>query len=413
VAEVKLVGVSKVFDNGFHAVSSVDLTIPSGEFVVFVGPSGCGKSTLLRIIAGLEEATSGTIEIDGIEVNDMTPARRNVAMVFQNYALYPHMTVRRNLEFTLRLKHVPKPERTVMVEQTAALLGLTDLLERRPSQLSGGQRQRVAMGRALVRDPSVFLLDEPLSNLDAKLRAVMRTEIRELQRRLKSTMVFVTHDQVEAMTMADRIAVIRGGVIQQLGTPQEIYDRPANLFVADFIGSPPINLIAGNVFNTDGGISVEYGEGKSWQLCGSGEGLSLHTPSLRGAPREMVIGIRPEDLEISHTSAPDNSQLPGTVVVVEPLGGETLVHIDIPAPKVTTPELQDIARDIDEGGLEDLASTQGCRFILKVPSSQAIRLGEMVGLRPRTGGAIHIFDTSLPGSPTITIQEPASAAQVG
>lgn len=399
MAEVTLRDIYKVFDNGFVAVSDADLTIPSGEFVVFVGPSGCGKSTLLRIIAGLEEPTSGTVEIDGVVVNDQTPAKRNVAMVFQNYALYPHMTVRRNLEFSLRLKHVAKDTRSRMVEETAAMLGLTDLLERRPAQLSGGQRQRVAMGRALVRNPSVFLLDEPLSNLDAKLRAVMRTEIRELQRRLGSTMVFVTHDQVEAMTMADRIAIIRGGVIQQVGPPQEIYDRPANLFVADFIGSPAINLIGGKVEVSDSEVSLAYGGRQPWGLL---EYASSDVLDFLAVDRDIIVGIRPEDLQLCTASDDDSRVMPGMVVVVEPLGGETLVHIELPAPRVTSAELEEIATDMDEEGLEDIVTTPNARFIVKVPSSQSPRLGDAVSLRPRPGSAVHFFDPSVSGCPTVT-----------
>jgi multiple sugar transport system ATP-binding protein len=406
VAEVKLRGVTKIFDNGFVAVSDADLTIPSGEFVVFVGPSGCGKSTLLRIIAGLEEPSDGTVEIDDVVVNDQTPARRNVAMVFQNYALYPHMTVRRNLEFSLRLKHVPKAERNRMVLDTASMLGLTDLLERRPAQLSGGQRQRVAMGRALVRDPSVFLLDEPLSNLDAKLRAVMRTEIRELQRRLGSTMVFVTHDQVEAMTMADRIAILRGGIIQQVGPPQEIYDRPANLFVADFIGSPPINLIGGRIESSGPQVSLNYGGTQPWRLLSH----AVDIPSALLGSSDIIVGIRPEDLEFHAPDSTDPGLMPGNVVVVEPLGGETLVHIELPAPRVTSPELQEIARDMDESGLEDIVATSNSRFIVKVPSSRSPRLGDAVALHPRPGSAVHFFDTSMPGSPTFTAEDRLSSA---
>jgi multiple sugar transport system ATP-binding protein len=411
VADVTLTGVCKVFDNGFAAVSDVDLRISSGEFMVFVGPSGCGKSTLLRIIAGLEEATSGTVEISGQVVNDWSPAKRNVAMVFQNYALYPHMTVRRNLEFSLRLKRMKKSERNRMVAETAEMLGLSELLERRPSQLSGGQRQRVAMGRALVRNPSVFLLDEPLSNLDAKLRTQMRTEIKELQRRLGSTMVFVTHDQVEAMTMADRIAIIRNGVVQQIGTPQEVYDTPTNLFVADFIGAPPINLLGGNLVTRDGAIGLVYGQDRFCRLIGSGDAAAKPVTDLaNNSP--VIVGLRAEDVELVAGDASDDACIPGRVVLVEPLGGETLVHIEIPAERVATSELRDLARAVDETALEGVTSSLACRFVVKVAATLQIRVGDSVALRPRDDAPLHIFDKSRDGTPTRTLRGRSAMNQI-
>lgn len=403
MANVTLTGVSKVFDNGFVAVSGVDLSIADGEFMVFVGPSGCGKSTLLRIIAGLEDASDGLIELNGEVVNDWSPAKRNVAMVFQNYALYPHMTVRKNLEFSLRLKRMKKSDRARMVADTAAMLGLTELLDRRPSQLSGGQRQRVAMGRALVRDPSVFLLDEPLSNLDAKLRTQMRTEIKELQRRLGSTMVFVTHDQVEAMTMADRIAIIRNGVVQQIGTPQEVYDTPANLFVADFIGAPPINLLGGNLSIREGSIGLEYGDRRFCRLIdASNPAAASVLAQANGAA--AIIGLRAEDIELLLGDHSGDESIPGRVVLVEPLGGETLVHIEIAARRVATSELRDLARAVDPTALAEIDLSDACRFVVKVPASQTIRFDDRVALRPRAGAPIHVFDESVEGTPTRTLR---------
>ena len=252
--------VSKVFDNGVHAVRDLSLTVADGEFVVLVGPSGCGKTTALRMLAGLERITAGEIRIGGVRVNDVQPRDRDVAMVFQNYALYPHMSVYDNIGFGLRVRHIPKPERRARIERAAAILGLTEQLNRKPSQLSGGQRQRVAMGRAIVREPRAFLMDEPLSNLDARLRVQMRTEIARIQHELGVTTVYVTHDQVEAMTMADRVAVLRGGVLQQLDTPQRVYAEPANLFVATFIGSPAMNVVEAQLRQGDGGLECRIGD---------------------------------------------------------------------------------------------------------------------------------------------------------
>jgi len=287
---------------GFEALKGVSVDISDGEFVVLVGPSGCGKSTLLRMIAGLEEITSGEIGIGNRVVNDLPPKERDIAMVFQNYALYPHMTVAQNMGFSLKLKGVPKTEIKAKVDRAAQILGLEKLLDRQPRQLSGGQRQRVAMGRAIVRDPQVFLFDEPLSNLDAKLRVQMRSEIKELHQRLKTTTIYVTHDQVEAMTMADKIVVMRDGVIEQMGTPLDLYDRPLNTFVAGFIGSPSMNFINGQTtaegFKTTDGILL---------------------PTIPGATNAAIYGIRPEHLHL------DPNGIEIEVVVLEPTGSETQV----------------------------------------------------------------------------------------
>jgi multiple sugar transport system ATP-binding protein len=287
---------------GFEALKGVSVDIADGEFVVLVGPSGCGKSTLLRMIAGLEEITSGEIGIGNRVVNDLPPKERDIAMVFQNYALYPHMTVAQNMGFSLKLKGVPKTEIKAKVDRAAQILGLEKLLDRQPRQLSGGQRQRVAMGRAIVRDPQVFLFDEPLSNLDAKLRVQMRSEIKELHQRLKTTTIYVTHDQVEAMTMADKIVVMRDGIIEQMGTPLDLYDRPLNTFVAGFIGSPSMNFINGQTtaegFKTTDGILL---------------------PTIPGATDAAIYGIRPEHLHL------DDNGIEIEVVVLEPTGSETQV----------------------------------------------------------------------------------------
>ena len=313
--------VAKRFGN-VSVIEDLSLAILDHEFMVLVGPSGSGKSTALRMIAGLEEISDGEIRIGDRVVNELPPKNRDIAMVFQNYALYPHMTVRENLEFGLRVRKTPPAETTRLVENAAQVLEISNLLERKPKQLSGGQRQRVALGRAIVRQPAVFLFDEPLSNLDAKLRVQMRAEIKQLQQRLKTTTVYVTHDQIEAMTMGQRIAVMKDGKIQQVGTPLEIYGRPENLFVANFIGTPPMNFLAATIAN--GGKTLE------------GKGFSLPVPaSLRartaGADgRKVIAGIRPENiLDPSASARGETSRLSGKVEVVEPLGDKVILHVRV------------------------------------------------------------------------------------
>ncbi len=306
MAKVTLDRVRKVYPNGFEALYPCSFDIPDGELIVLVGPSGCGKSTLLRMIAGLEEITEGELSIGDRVVNDIDPANRNIAMVFQNYALYPHMTVANNMGYGLRNRGLPKSEIAAKVREAGEMLNLTELLDRRPSQLSGGQRQRVAMGRAIVRSPDLFLFDEPLSNLDAKLRNQMRVEIRALQRRLKTTSVYVTHDQVEAMTMADRIIVLNAGRIEQMGSPAEIYGAPASTFVASFMGAPPMNLLKGTV----NGSGV---------LLDGGPTITRAAPVGHTGP--VTVGIRPEDIELS-----DDGDLPFDVDIVEELGANRLMH---------------------------------------------------------------------------------------
>ncbi|MBA3735631.1 MAG: sn-glycerol-3-phosphate ABC transporter ATP-binding protein UgpC [Actinobacteria bacterium] len=375
MAEVVFEEVSKFYDNGVEAVSQLSLRIADGEFLALVGPSGCGKSTALRLVAGLEDVSSGRLIIDGRIANDETPGRRNVAMVFQNYALYPHMTVERNIELSLKIRRMPKAERRAKVREVAHVLGIDDLLDRKPAKLSGGQRQRVAMGRAIVRDPAVFLLDEPLSNLDAKLRVQMRAEIRELQRRLHATTIFVTHDQIEAMTMADRVAVMRRGVLQQVGSPQELYERPANLFVADFIGSPAMNFLEGRLASQDGETIIQYSPSQA----------ELRLPNRITPPldkgRNVILGIRPEHLRVV-TESSEKLQIPATVVLTETMGAETLVHVSVPAPAVVTEELIEVLADIDETALEKVEDPQANRFTIRVAGSSVPDPGSDVRLLP-------------------------------
>ncbi len=313
MAGVRLEGIFKSYGD-VQVVHGIDLQVHEQEFVVLVGPSGCGKSTTLRMIAGLEEITDGSLSIDDRLVNRVAPKDRDVAMVFQNYALYPHLNVADNIAFGLRIRKVPKAEIEKSVSDVAAILGLTEYLERRPADLSGGQRQRVAMGRAIVRHPKVFLFDEPLSNLDAKLRTQMRAEIKRLHKRLNATSVYVTHDQVEAMTLADRIVVMNDGIIEQIGTPMELFNNPANQFVAGFIGSPPMNQLNGVVNASDSGLHVQVKD-VSFKLP---HGLDVE------AGQPVIVGIRPEHLSLSNSA--DASAIPISLDLVETLGSEALLH---------------------------------------------------------------------------------------
>jgi len=323
LATLTLQYVSKTYDNGVEAVKSVDMFVADGEFVVLVGPSGCGKTTILRMVAGLEDITDGEILLDGKLVTDSSPRDRDVAMVFQNYALYPHLSVHQNIAFSLSMRHVPKGEQDRRVREAAALLGMSDLLSAKPRQLSGGQRQRVAMGRALVREPAVFLMDEPLSNLDARLRVQMRTEVMQIQRRVGVATLYVTHDQTEAMTMGDRVAVMREGVLQQIAPPREIYAAPANMFVAAFMGSPSMNLYTAEV--APGAESLQLG---TQRLAISDRQRATRSELASYAGRELIVGVRPEHLTIGAEdgSAADGSTLQGDVQLVEELGNELLVH---------------------------------------------------------------------------------------
>jgi multiple sugar transport system ATP-binding protein len=350
VAQVKFDRVSKVFDGDVRAVNDFSLDVHDGEFMVFVGPSGCGKTTALRMVAGLEDVTEGEIRIDDTVVNDMDPRWRDVAMVFQNYALYPHMTVYDNIAFGLRVRRVGKTETRRRVEEISRVLGLYELLERKPRQLSGGQRQRVAMGRAIVRDPAVFLMDEPLSNLDARLRVQMRAEVSRIQHELGATTIYVTHDQVEAMTMGDRVAVMRGGVLQQEGAPQEVYDRPRNLFVASFIGSPPMNLVQAQLERRDAEVVARVGE----QAVEIPRELVSARPALgRYLGRTVGLGIRPEHVREAVAGA---QRLGGRVTATEALGSELLVHLEVAAEPVLTEEVREVAGDVDAAALALLES---------------------------------------------------------
>jgi multiple sugar transport system ATP-binding protein len=338
MAQIELVHLSKVYGNDVTAVRDLNLEVAEGEFMVLVGPSGCGKTTALRMIAGLEEITSGEIRIGGKVVNELAPRDRDIAMVFQNYALYPHKSVYDNLAFGLRMRKVPKAEQKQRVEEIARILGLGDLLQRRPAQLSGGQRQRVAMGRAIVREPKAFLMDEPLSNLDAKLRVQMRAEIARIQQALKVTTVYVTHDQVEAMTMGHRVAVMRDGELQQVDTPQRLYDAPANLFVASFVGSPPMNLFEAVVERDNGRLVCKVGEVEV-ELPAD---LAAERPALANyTGRRVAVGIRPED--VREASGWDGARLRGRILLVESLGSEQLVHIEIAATPLERSDLVDTA----------------------------------------------------------------------
>ncbi len=329
MATIGLEEITKVYPNGFEAVHGINLDVADGEFMVLVGPSGCGKTTVLRMVAGLEEISSGTLRIGGHVVNELGPKERDIAMVFQNYALYPHMTVRENVGFALKLRKLPKAEIDAKVEDAAHILGLTEWLDRKPAQLSGGQRQRVAMGRAIVREPTVFLMDEPLSNLDAKLRVQMRLEVLRIQHRVDVATLYVTHDQIEAMTMGDRVAVMRAGSVEQTDSPQVLYDHPTNLFVGAFIGSPSMNLYEAVV--GDGARSLRLGS----QEIELRDRVAVAHPGLASySGRKVVIGLRPEHLP---AAGPDDvSLLEGDVDLVEALGSELLVHFSIDAQRVTT-----------------------------------------------------------------------------
>ena len=340
MAEITFENVSKVFDDGTRAVADLDLSLADGELMVLVGPSGCGKTTALRMVAGLEDVSAGLIRIGDRIVNNLAPRDRDVAMVFQNYALYPHLSVFNNVAFGLRLRKTPRPEIRSRVTAAASTLGLGELLERKPKQLSGGQRQRVAMGRAIVREPRAFLMDEPLSNLDAKLRVEMRAEIIRLQRSLRATTLYVTHDQVEAMTMGDRVAVLRKGVLQHVAPPQEVYDLPANLFVATFIGSPAMNTVDAMVTAVAGRLVADIGS----QRIPLDEALSTRKGLERYVGRTVIVGIRPEHLgEAAH--ADGEARLRGRVELREVLGSDILAHVRIDAAPAVSDEIREVAED--------------------------------------------------------------------
>jgi multiple sugar transport system ATP-binding protein len=382
MATVTLDNVNKVYDNGFQAIYDLSLDIAEAEFLVLVGPSGCGKSTALRMVAGLESITTGELRIGDRVVNDVEPKDRDIAMVFQNYALYPHMTVFDNIGFALKLARVPKPEIDSRVRKAASILELEPYLDRKPGQLSGGQRQRVAMGRAIVRQPAAFLMDEPLSNLDAKLRVQMRAEIARLQRDLAVTTIYVTHDQVEAMTMGDRVAVLKDGYLQQVGAPQHLYDEPTNVFVGAFIGSPSMNLYEGQL-TLDGQGTVEIG----------GQTVAIAPETMEKRPalqqysgQHVVVGVRPEDFEDAAvaTGAPADRRLKATVRLVEALGSELMVHFEL-----------DDAKRVNSGdpdAPEELLGEGVANAVARFSPRSRVRVDQDVEISVASEN-LHFFDT--------------------
>jgi len=398
VAEIVLRDVTKRYKDGTEAVKHMDLEIADGEFVILVGPSGCGKSTALRMIAGLEDITEGELLIGGDVVNDLPPRDRDVAMVFQSYALYPHMTVRENMGFALKLAKVPKEEIHKRVEEAAKILDLTEQLDRKPANLSGGQRQRVAMGRAIVRQPAAYLMDEPLSNLDAKLRVQMRTEVSRIQQRLGTTTVYVTHDQVEAMTLGDRVAVMRGGIVQQVGPPRVLYDQPVNLFVAGFIGSPSMNFVPARI---DGNtVVLPIGEAQ----------LPEHLRARLEGQRDLIAGIRPEhfeDAELARDRGAGGLAFKTKIDVLEWMGSELFAHFSIERQRIESEELDELAED---AGSKDLPTTEEKdRVIARLDAASNVREGQEAELLLDVS-KLHFFDPDSGRSVTSREQEPALAS---
>jgi multiple sugar transport system ATP-binding protein len=393
MAAISFDDVSKVYGDGHRAVSDLNLDVQDGEFVVLVGPSGCGKTTALRMIAGLEEISDGQIRIGERVVNNLPPGARDIAMVFQNYALYPHMTVAENIGFALRMRKVPKAEAKRRIEETARIIGLVDHLDRKPGQLSGGQRQRVAMGRAIVREPQVFLMDEPLSNLDAKLRVQMRAEISRIQRQLAVTTVYVTHDQVEAMTMGDRVAVMRKGLLQQFDAPQRLYERPANLFVASFMGSPAMNVLEGSLEREGDVLTCRIGTA-ALVLPSDVQQARPELASHVGKP--VAVGIRPEAFdEPGGRDGGGDGRLRGHVQAVEALGSELLVHLELDAKPVL---VEDVLEGlVDEEQAEELAElgiasdSSRATVVARLDASARVRPDEPIELAVDLRH-LHFFD---------------------
>ncbi len=386
MAQVVLSDVNKVYPNGYHAIEDLSLDIRDGEFLVLVGPSGCGKSTALRMVAGLEDISSGELKIDERVVNEVHPKDRDIAMVFQNYALYPHMSVADNIGFALKLAKVPKDEIQQRVQRAAGILDLTEQLDRKPGQLSGGQRQRVAMGRAIVRQPKAFLMDEPLSNLDAKLRVQMRAEIAGLQRDLGVTTIYVTHDQVEAMTMGDRVAVLKRGILQQVDTPQNLYDSPDNVFVAGFIGSPSMNLFSSRLDRNNGGLVVRVGE----QSLAVGTEASQRPALESFVGRDVVVGVRPEDIEDATLapSTPDDRRLRSTTSLIESLGSEIIAHFPLPVEPFAIMDAEFEGEDAVAAATDE---TGNYIYVARVSPRSRTRIGEPIELAVDTS-RMHFFD---------------------
>jgi multiple sugar transport system ATP-binding protein len=392
MAAVTFEGVGKEYPGGTRAVNGMDLEIGDQEFMVLVGPSGCGKTTALRMVAGLEEISEGVIRIGDRVVNHVPARDRDIAMVFQSYALYPHLTVYENIAFGLRLRGMDKKEIDKRVRDAARILALDEFLDRKPRALSGGQRQRVAMGRAIVREPAAYLMDEPLSNLDAKLRVHMRAEIASLQNQLGVTTIYVTHDQVEAMTMGDRVAVMRKGELQQVAPPQELYERPVNLFVGGFIGSPAMNMVEATVERNNGSLVAKLGR----QTLTLGEEVVKNRPALEQyAGKRVVLGIRPESLEDAALAPeiPEDRHIKGVVVLREPLGSEIVAHFEVDAPPALTEDVRELARDVGQesslpaGGDEDGKTVMVGRF---GPRSR-VKNGDTIDVAVDTSAA-HLFD---------------------
>jgi multiple sugar transport system ATP-binding protein len=387
MAEIGLEQLTKVYPDGTRAVKELDLHISDGELAVLVGPSGCGKTTALRMVAGLEPITSGAVRIGGRVVNDLPPKNRDIAMVFQNYALYPHMSAYKNMAFGLKLRKLEKAEIDRRVKRAAQVLGLAEVLAKRPRTLSGGQRQRVAMGRAIVREPQAFLMDEPLSNLDAKLRVEMRAEIARIQRDLEVTTIYVTHDQTEALTLGDRVAVMRDGVLQQFDVPQRLYDEPVNLFVAEFIGSPAMNLVGADLVRTDGRLEARFGDHR---LTLEDEVLASRPALRRFEGQRVILGIRPEDFEYATGEGGDHP-ISAAVDIREDMGSEVFIHFAVGGHPVRGEDVKAAVGVDAVDAREEQARRHGSLFVARLGRGTGLREGDRAELRV-TPGRAHFFD---------------------
>jgi multiple sugar transport system ATP-binding protein len=418
MAEIVFDRVTKVFDDGTVAVNDLSLKVEDGSLMVLVGPSGCGKTTALRMVAGLEQITEGQVRIGDRVVNEVAPKERDIAMVFQNYALYPHLSVFENMAFGLRLRRFPKRDISDRVERTAKTLALYELLTRKPGQLSGGQRQRVAMGRAIVREPKAFLMDEPLSNLDAKLRMQMRTEISRLQRDVGVTTIYVTHDQVEAMTMGDKVAVLKQGMLQQIDVPSTLYRRPTNLFVAGFIGSPAMNMVEATIAGEGDRLFAEFGGNR----LALDERAPRERPALKAyAGRTVILGIRPESMEDAELRAgvPQDRRIATTVDLREDMGSEVLIHFTVAAPPVLTEDTKELAAALGEdvAELEAAGRSRESTLVARFDANTGAREGDRVQIAVDTRH-LHFFDPDSgqsvwdePPTPEVAVASAATAGQ--